>query len=117
MRTDNRQLSINYTPGLTDRFPTAKSVVAYAVHTFGLVRMATALNKSHGELSKLLTDERHLDVDLADEIMDIADSDLLADWHIERRKARASTITPADVARKIDEMRDELTQLAMRVGK
>lgn len=102
---------------LIQRFPTPKTVVAFVVYAYGLTRMALALNKSHGELSKLLNDEdRNLDVDLADRIMEIANSDLLAMWFGAKAKAKLDEPSKGDLVKTVIGLQKQMETIAEQLA-
>jgi len=117
MKERSEQLEINFESGLTQKFPTPKTVVAHVAYSFGICNMARELDISHGELSKILGGDsnRNLDIDLAARIMDIADSDMLADWHIEKRKSRPPEPSKAKILAQMEAMQNQMKALAAQL--
>lgn len=63
--TDSRQVSLNFEPGLADRFPSLRECVATGVYQRGLGKVAISLNKAPGNLSVELSEDpsRNFSVD------------------------------------------------------
>lgn len=112
---EQKQMTLDFEPGLTAKFPSPRSVVAHVAYAFGIRRMAAELDMGHGELSKVLAGDsgygsRNLDVDLAERIMQVAGSDLLADYFIE--KFKGSRRDPKDAAMsRLDALLSEVSDI------
>ena len=63
--TDSRQVSLNFEPGLAERFGSLRECVATGVYQRGLSNVAPSLNQAPGNLSVQLSEDqsRHFSVD------------------------------------------------------
>jgi hypothetical protein len=65
IKDTKKQLTLDFEPGLTDRFSTLRECVATGVYQRGLGRVAIDLNQAPGNLSVQLSEDttRHFSVD------------------------------------------------------
>lgn len=70
--TRNDQLTLDFTPGLTDRFTNLRECIAAGVYQRGLGRIAIDLNKAPGNLSVELSEDpsRRFSVDALETYID-----------------------------------------------